>query len=116
MIKNGGIVGRLNDFEDYLAWKPKLVEIHLTWRDLTQINLEELEKRFSSYDQDLVVHAPEYYQDKLIDFATRDKVVLDYSIEMLTKTIELAKILGSKFKGVCKNNGPQSSCTSGWSF
>lgn len=105
--KKWGIVGRLNDFEDYLAWKPKLVEIHLTWRDLTQINLEELEKRFSSYDQDLVVHAPEYYQDKLIDFATRDKVVLDYSIEMLTKTIELAKILGYKFKGVCKNNGPK---------
>ena len=105
--KKWGIVGRLNDFEDYLAWKPKLIEIHLTWRDLTQINLEELEKRFSSYDQDLVVHAPEYYQDKLIDFATRDKVVLDYSIEMLTKTIELAKILGSKFKGVCKNNGPK---------
>ena len=68
-------MGRLNDFEDYLEWKPKLVEIHLTWRDLTQFNLEDLENKFSSYDQDLVVHAPEYYKDKLIDFATRDASV-----------------------------------------
>ena len=105
--KNWGIVGRLNDFEDYLEWKPKLVEIHLTWRDLTQFNLEDLENKFSSYDQDLVVHAPEYYKDKLIDFATRDASVLDYSIEMLEKTVELAKSLGSKFKGVCRSNGPK---------
>jgi sialic acid synthase SpsE/sugar phosphate isomerase/epimerase/CBS domain-containing protein len=105
--KNWGIVGRLNDFEDYLEWKPKLVEIHLTWRDLTQFNLEDLENRFNLYDQDLVVHAPEYYKDKLIDFATRDTNTLDYSIEMLTKTIELAKSLGSKFKGVCRSKGPK---------
>ena len=103
--KNWGIVGRLNDFEDYLEWKPKLVEIHLTWRDLAQFNLEDLENKFSSYDQELVVHAPEYYKDKLIDFATRDSSVLDYSIEMLEKTVVLAKSLGSKFKGVCPSKG-----------
>ena len=34
--KNWGIVGRLNDFEDYLEWKPKLVEIH-NLESLTQL-------------------------------------------------------------------------------
>ena len=27
--KKWGIVGRLNDFDEFLDWKPKLVEIHL---------------------------------------------------------------------------------------
>jgi sialic acid synthase SpsE/endonuclease IV len=105
--KKWGIVGRLNDFEEFLSWKPKLIEIHLTWRDLVECNLTSLKTRFSEYDQELVVHAPEYYQDKLIDFATSDPSVLEYSIEMLSKTIELAKMLGAKFSGVCQQRGPK---------
>lgn len=105
--KKWGIVGRLNDFEEFLDWKPKLIEIHLTWRDLVECNPHSLDSRFSSYDQELVVHAPEYYQDKLIDFATDDAEVLEYSMEMLNKTLELAKTLGAKFKGVCTQRGPK---------
>ena len=105
--KNWGIVGRLNDFEDFLEWKPKLIEIHLTWRDLDQYNSHTIASRYSNYDQELVVHAPEYFNDQLIDFATDESSVLDYSIEMLERTVSLARTLGSKFKKVCPQNGPK---------
>ena len=95
--KHWGVVGRLNDFQEFLTWRPKLIEIHLTWRDLVNFNTSQnLKDR--EFDQDLVVHAPEYFQDKLIDFTTSETHVLDYSLEMLKLTIELAKSLGSKFK------------------
>ena len=102
-----GIVGRLNDFDEYLDWKPKLVEIHLTWRDLTNTDLNEFVKKYDSIESELVVHAPEYFEDKLIDFATDQISVLDYSFEMLERTIELSRKLGPIFKGTDQNKGPK---------
>lgn len=105
--KQWGIVGRLNDFEGFLEWKPKVVEIHLTWRDLVDFNPAEAAQRYSDYSQDLVVHAPEYYQDELIDFTTRDPKVLEYSLEMLDRTFELARAMGPLFKGITDSRGPR---------
>ena len=105
--KKWGIVGRLNDFDEYLDWKPKLVEIHLTWRDLTNTDLNEFVKKYNSIESELVVHAPEYFEDKLIDFATDQISVLDYSFEMLERTIELSRKLGPIFKGTDQNKGPK---------
>ncbi|MAS95535.1 MAG: hypothetical protein CMO55_20230 [Verrucomicrobiales bacterium] len=102
-----GIVGRLNDFEDFLAWKPEMIEIHLTWRDLVDFDPEAVAERYSSYGQDLVVHAPEYYQDELIDFTTRETAVLDYSLEMLKKTVELTRALAPRFSGITNERGPR---------
>ncbi|MGZ3690856.1 MAG: N-acetylneuraminate synthase family protein [Pseudobdellovibrio sp.] len=97
-----GIVGRLNDFRDYIDLKPKLIEIHMTWRDI--FSYKPTEETFS---QDLVVHAPEYYQDRLIDFSTDDKEVTEYSIEMLRKTIDIARDLNKSFKGQTDSRGPR---------
>ncbi|MDF1823593.1 MAG: N-acetylneuraminate synthase family protein [Verrucomicrobiales bacterium] len=105
--KQWGIVGRLNDFEDFLEWKPKVVEVHLTWRDLVDFDPSSVAERYSDYAQDLVVHAPEYYQDELIDFTTRDSKILDYSLEMLSRTFDLARSLGSHFKGITDSRGPR---------
>ena len=105
--KHWGIVGRLNDFTDYLEWKPKLIEIHLTWRDLVSFNSEENTVKSKSFDQDFVVHAPEYFKDKLIDFTTSDSSVLDYSFEMLQRTINLAKELAPQFSGMKNDRGPK---------
>lgn len=105
--KKWGIVGRLNDFDEFLDWKPKLVEIHLTWRDLTNTDLNEFVKRYDSIESELVVHAPEYYEDKLIDFATDQSNVLDYSFEMLERTIDLSRKLSPIFKGTDQNLGPK---------
>jgi len=99
--KTWGIVGRLGDFRDYLDMQPDLVEMHMTWRDL--MNYQTPEEIFS---QDLVVHAPEYYQDQLIDFATEDKQIVEYSMDMLKKTIEVARDLANCFQ-VQNPQGPR---------
>ena len=100
--KHWGIVGRLNDFRDFIDLKPKLIEIHMTWRDLVAYRAPE-----GLFTQDLVVHAPEYYEDKLIDFASEDPQVKEYSFEMLRKTIESARDLNSHFKGQTDPRGPR---------
>lgn len=100
--KKWGIVGRLNDYQDYLNFLPELVEIHLTWRDIENFSPTNVK-----HNQDLVVHAPEYYRDKLIDFATNDPSVLEYSIEMLNKTIDLARELNNNFLGQKHTEGPR---------
>jgi N-acetylneuraminate synthase len=100
--KTWGIVGRLNDFRDFLELKPDLLEIHLTWRDLL-----EYRRPADKFDQDLVVHAPEYFRDRLIDFASDDKEVTDYSLEMLQKTINLARDLAPQFRGMKDSRGPR---------
>ena len=105
--KNWGIVGRLNDFQEYLSWKPKLIEIHLTWRDLVNFDPKKLGLALAGYDQDLVVHAPEYYQDALIDFTDPDAKVRDYSVEMLRLTCQLARSLAGKFRGIRGPRGPR---------
>ncbi len=100
--KKWGVVGRLNDYHEYLEFLPDLVEMHLTWRDI-----ENFIPPTAIHEQDLVVHAPEYYRDKLIDFTTNDPVVREYSIEMLNKTIELARELDNNFSGQTHPEGPR---------
>jgi sialic acid synthase SpsE/endonuclease IV len=102
--KTWGIVGRLNDFKDYLNLKPDLVEIHLTWRDL--VGYGNIQKP-GTFEQDLVVHAPEYYKDQLIDFTSQDSKVTEYSLEMLQKAIALARDLAPSFKGMKDSQGPR---------
>ena len=89
-----GLVGRLGDFENFIKEKPKLIEIHLTWREL--LNPKKIKKN-TYYNQELVVHAPEYFNDKLIDFTSTNTKTLDISFEMLQRTIELTKKLNSNF-------------------
>jgi len=102
-----GIVGRLNDFEDLLEVSPELVEIHLTWRDLVGFSSKASGLKQASYSQDLVVHAPEYFRDELIDFSTNEKDVIAFSVEMLQKTIDLARSLAPFFKGQTDPRGPR---------
>lgn len=100
--KTWGIVGRLNDFQNFLDLKPDLVEIHLTWRDIF-----EYRRPAGAFTQDLVVHAPEYFQDRLIDFTSSDPEVTEYSLDMFQKTIALARDLAPSFKGQMNPRGPR---------
>ena len=97
-----GIVGRLNDFRDFLALKPDLVEVHMTWRDLFSY-----ERPKEIFTQNLVVHAPEYFQDKLIDFTSDDPKITEMSLEMLQRTMDVARDLTPSFKGVTDPRGPR---------
>lgn len=103
-----GIVGRLNDFNEFLSLRPDLIEIHLTWRDLVDFDPKEFkQKHASALAQDLVVHAPEYYNDQLIDFTSTDPKIRDLSLEMLEKTFSLARSLAPHFEGTDQNLGPR---------
>jgi len=102
IAKKWGIVGRLNDFRDFLDLKPDLVEIHLTWRDLFDGRRVD-----ETFEQDLVVHAPEYFQDRLIDFSSPDAQVTDYSLDMLQRTINLAREIAPRFAGARDPRGPR---------
>jgi N-acetylneuraminate synthase len=100
--KTWGIVGRLNDFRDYLDMRPDLIEIHMTWRDIDGYRSLE-----GDFEQDLVVHAPEYYQDTLIDFSSDDASITDLSLTMLQRSIDIARDLSPRFKGQQDSRGPR---------
>tara|TARA_B110000483_G_C18189810_1_gene540465 strand:+ start:1125 stop:3083 length:1959 start_codon:yes stop_codon:yes gene_type:complete len=87
-----GLVGRLGDFEQYINDKANLIEIHLTWRELMN---PKIPKKF--YNNELIVHAPEYFNDKLIDFSSNDKAVVDNSFEMMKNVSKLIDKLKNYF-------------------
>ncbi|MEJ2512578.1 MAG: SAF domain-containing protein, partial [Anaerolineales bacterium] len=61
-----GFVVRYNDFEPMLKYKPKILEFHFTDRDLDEEYIGE------DYDLGLVVHAPEFWSNHLVDLCTPD--------------------------------------------
>ena len=99
--KKWGLVSRLGDLEDYIDNKADLIEIHLTWRELIR---GKIIKNF--INKDLVVHAPEYFNDKLVDFTTNDKKITSNSLEMLENVINFTKNISSNFN-ISDNNGPR---------
>jgi sialic acid synthase SpsE/endonuclease IV len=102
-LKNWGVIVRLNDLDEFLDIKPKVIEIHLTWRDLLGFKKGVP----GIYNQQLIVHAPEYYkEDRLIDFTTKDAEITTYSLEMINKTLDLARQLAPSFKGT-GDEGPK---------
>ena len=99
--KKLGLVSRLGDLEDYIDNKADLIEIHLTWRELIR---GKIIKNF--INKDLVVHAPEYFNDKLVDFTTNDRKITSNSLEMLENVINFTKNISSNFN-ISDNNGPR---------
>jgi len=99
--KKWGLVTRLGDLEDYIDNKADLIEIHLTWREL--VSGKTIKK---SIDKDLVVHAPEYFNDKLVDFTSNDKKITSNSLEMLDNVINFTKNISSNFN-IVDNRGPR---------
>ncbi|MDA7447629.1 N-acetylneuraminate synthase family protein [Candidatus Pelagibacter ubique] len=90
--RNWGLVGRLGDFEQYMHEKADLIEIHLTWRELVNPKIPK-----NIYNKELIVHAPEYFNDQLIDFSSNNKSVLNNSFEMMENTAYLIDKLKNHF-------------------
>lgn len=90
--RNWGLVGRLGDFEQYMHEKADLIEIHLTWRELVN---PRIPKNFQN--KELIVHAPEYFNDKLIDFSSNERSVLNNSFEMIERIDSLIDKLKNYF-------------------
>jgi sugar phosphate isomerase/epimerase len=92
-----GLICRFADFEKMLAYNPKTIEFHLAEKDF-QIEFEP--RRF--YDQALVVHAPEYIGDRLLDLCSGSEEIRFRSVQMVQKTIQLTRTLAPHFKDIPK--------------
>jgi N-acetylneuraminate synthase len=99
--KKWGLVSRLGDFENYIDNKADLLEIHLTWREL--VNFTNFKKK---YNKDLVIHAPEYFNDQLVDFTTSDIKIRNNSFEMLDLVLNFAKNISNNFE-ISDSRGPR---------
>ena len=94
-----GIVARFTDLESLLqrfeGQDLSFVEFHVSDRDL-DAGAEAMPRR--QFPFDLIVHAPEYCHDVLIDLCASDREQLDLSVSRLQKTIDLARALAPSFE------------------
>ncbi len=93
-----GIVARFTDLESLLkrfeGQDLSFVEFHVSDRDL-DAGLDAMPRQ--EFPFDLIVHAPEYCHDVLIDLCATDREQLDLSVSRLQKTIDLARSLAPSF-------------------
>lgn len=93
-----GVVARFNDVDALVArFAPQgmsLVELHLSDRDL-DAGMSGFGAK--SYPLELVIHAPEYCHDHLIDLCALDDAQRDRSVRRIQKTVDLARELAKWF-------------------
>ncbi len=89
-----GPVARYRDFETMVRLQPDLFEFHLTDTDVdTPIpSLPEC-------GQELVVHAPEYYHGRLLDFSSSSAEVVSMSLDVVKRVMDIARSLRASFEG-----------------
>ncbi|MFA6012763.1 MAG: N-acetylneuraminate synthase family protein, partial [Desulfobacteraceae bacterium] len=89
-----GLIARYDDFETMVSFSPKVIEFHLTEEDLN-VNFTPVQQ----YQQELVVHAPEYIGEKLMDLCSADETIRRASIDLVNKTIIVGRKLSAHFSG-----------------
>jgi len=91
-----GFVVRYTDFEPMLKYRPKILEFHFTDRDLDE------EYNGGDHDLELVVHAPEFWSNHLVDLCTPDDWLREASVKLLQRSIDVTRKLAPHFSGVPK--------------
>jgi N-acetylneuraminate synthase len=87
-----GLIVRYDDIDQFIDYSPKFLEFHFTYNDLIRDYIPE-----KHYSQNLVVHAPEYFGDKLLDLCSFDETIRKKSVEIINATIEKTKFLSRFF-------------------
>ena len=90
-----GMKVRKHDISDMLKFNPKILEFHFSDSDLkTQLD--------SNYEQELIVHCYEYFDQKIIDMVgleeTNQILSKDYSLSLIQKAIDKTIELGDHFQ------------------
>ncbi len=80
--KQWGVKCRFHDFEEYKTVNSPVIEFHCSQKDM-DIDF----KGFSNTSQ-LVMHAPEIFDRKLVDICSDDKDIVAGSIEILQRAID----------------------------
>ncbi|OGY30938.1 MAG: hypothetical protein A2805_04065 [Candidatus Andersenbacteria bacterium RIFCSPHIGHO2_01_FULL_46_36] len=91
-----GPVVRWKDFESYLQYKPDLFEFHLSDKDLDE------EIPHGKWNQEVVVHAPEYMKRVYLNPASEDPDERKATIAILQRSVDVARRLGESFQGTPK--------------
>lgn len=88
-----GFTVRFRDYEDLLAYQPRMLEYHFTDQDL--------DEHYPGGDHalKLVVHAPEFWDRTLVDLCSLDERQRCDSIELMQKTIQLTREMAPHFIG-----------------
>jgi N-acetylneuraminate synthase len=91
-----GFTVRFRDYEDLLAYRPRMLEYHFTDRDL--------DEHYPGGDHalKLVVHAPEFWERTLVDLCALDERQRCDSVRLMQKSINLAREMAPHFIGTPK--------------
>lgn len=87
-----GPVVRYRDAAQLVQWNPHVLEFHLTDQDL-----DSTPPHLPQFEQELVVHAPEYYHGQLADLCTEREDVRESSIALVARVCETARDLTTYF-------------------
>ncbi len=88
-----GFVVRFNDFRDSLQYNPKLFEFHFTDKDLHEPYPGD------DLDMQLVVHAPEFWTNHLVDLCTFDEDHRRASLALIQDAIDVTRDMAPHFSG-----------------
>jgi len=91
-----GFVVRFNDFRPMLEYKFPLLEFHFSDKDLDEVYPGD------DLDMQLVVHAPEFWSNHLVDLCTFDESQRASSIALLQNTISVVREMAPHFTGTPK--------------
>jgi sialic acid synthase SpsE/sugar phosphate isomerase/epimerase len=88
-----GFTVRFRDYEELLAYQPRMLEFHFTDQDL--------DEAYPGGDLPLklVVHAPEFWERTLVDLCALDERHRQDSIKLMQKTIDLTCRMAPHFDG-----------------
>ncbi len=88
-----GFVVRFNDFRSMLRYNPPLLEFHFTDKDLDD------EYPGDDVDARLVVHAPEFWSNHLVDLCTFDEDHRRASVALMQRSINVTREMAPHFRG-----------------
>lgn len=90
-----GLKARFHDLDEVLAMRPDLVELHFSDDDLQHA----FDPPPQPHPQQLVIHAPEFTEQRLVDLCSEDDEWRETSIDLMQRTIDRAAELGQHFSG-----------------
>lgn len=97
-----GFTVRFRDYNQVLAYKPRLLEFHYTDQDLDDHYPGEDFSANSLRPLKLVAHAPEFWERSLVDLCSLDEKHRRLSRDLAQKTIDLTREMAPYFVGVPK--------------
>ncbi|MEM8960865.1 MAG: N-acetylneuraminate synthase family protein [Acidobacteriota bacterium] len=95
LVRPWGFKARFHDLDEYLAKKPRLVELHFSDVDVDY----PFEAPATPYPEQLIVHAPEFTGSRLLDLCSEDDETREIAIKLFSRTADKARELASSFSG-----------------